>query len=70
MKNFYPAGTAYIQDHVCMVIKIPLKYSLSQVIGNLKSKSAMVCRCVIAVQQRILAVKGLGLEVMRFQPVD
>jgi putative transposase len=57
-----------VQDHVHMLISIPPKHAISDVIGYIKGKSAIaVARQFGGKKNGILMAKDSGLEVMRFQ---
>ena len=52
-----------LPDHIHMLISIPPKYSVSQVIGYLKGKSAIQIARTYTGGKRILQVNIFGLEV-------
>ncbi len=57
-----------VKDHVHMLIKIPPKYSVAEVIGYLKGKSAIaVARQFSGRQRNFNGEKSYGLEVMQYQ---
>ena len=55
-----------VQDHVHMLIKIPPKYSVSQVIGYIKGKSAIAVARQFGGRQKISMERGCGLEATQF----
>jgi len=56
-----------VQDHVHMMIQIPPKYSVSEVIGYLKGKSAIAQLLEsVVVRRKTLMEKSCGPEVMLY----
>ena len=53
-------------DHVHMLIKIPLKYAVSHVVGYIKGKSAIVTEYML-VGSKILPAGVFGPEVTMYQ---
>jgi putative transposase len=56
-----------VQDHVHMLIQIPPKYAVSEVIGYIKGKSAIAVARQFGEGGEILMVKVSGQGVMRYQ---
>ena len=56
-----------IQDHVHMLIKIPPKYSVSEVIGYIEGKSAIAVAASLEVGKEILMGNDFGQEAMLYR---
>lgn len=55
-------------DHVHILISIPPKYAVAQVVGFLKGKSAIHIARAYLGRKKNLLTKTFGLEVILFQP--
>lgn len=56
-----------VQDHVHMLIKIPPKYAVAEVVGYMKGKTAIAVARQFGGRET-LTVSIFGQEVMRFPP--
>jgi len=59
-----------VVDHVHMLIRIPPKYSVSEVIGYIKGKSAIAVARNLEAEQETSMAKVFGLVDMRCQLLD
>lgn len=55
-----------VQDHVHMLIEIPSKYAVSEIVGYLKGNSAIAVSCQFSGRKEILMEKRYEQEAMRF----
>ena len=63
-------GGAIVQDHVHMLISIPPKYAVSEIVGYLKGKSAIAVARQFGGRKRNLMVRTFGPEAILFQLSD
>jgi putative transposase len=56
-----------VQDHVHMIISIPPKYSVAEIVGYIKGKSAIAVARQFGGRKGILTVRDSGREGMQFQ---
>jgi len=59
-----------VQDHVHVLIKIPPKYAISEVIGYIKGKSAIAVARQFGGRQKNFNGERFGHEDMLFQQLD
>lgn len=55
-----------VQNHFHMLIKIPPKYSVAEVVGYMKGKSVIALASQFVEGSRILMKKSCGPEVTQF----
>ena len=56
-----------VQDHVHMLVSIPPKFSVADVVGYFKGKSAIAVARQFGGKQKIFTVKGYGHEGIQYQ---
>ena len=61
-------GGNMVHDHVHMLITIPPKYSVAEIIGYLKGKSAIGVQGNLMIRRETSTVNSFGPEAMLFRP--